>query len=309
MKNPIRSLAFIVLSLLSSLAVAGAETSSWESQNSGLMASNDSLVIAKLPAKKVKVRITESQSSSPAKPSSGFWWSVYTGMDIATLGDISNYVNSAKQTYLSEDLSANSSADHAGILGGTEFGFDLDKTDSLSLSFEKVWTSNQTVNASDGGDRVFNHFDPSLLGVSLNYTRVVDDHPGSKLSFALGLGYYHADMDVKDNPDPSHDYTGNFGGDILGGTLGIKEELSIAGDLGVEFTARGRIANFSQLTAKSLSYNGADQTGGPFTLVNVNEPSYQIMPIPTSVALPPGINHTQLDYSGFDGNVALVWHL
>lgn len=303
MKNPIRSLALIVLSLLSSLAVASAETYSWESQSSGAAASDDSLVVAKLPAKKVKVMIAENQSASTNSTSSGFWWSVYTGVDIATLGDISNAVLSIKEVV----FPSNSSTDHAGILGGTELGYDLDKNDSLSLSFEKVWTSDQTFNGSDGPERLYERFDPSLLGVSLNYSRVVDDHPGNKLSFTLGMGFYHADMGYNSDLE-GDELIGNFGGDILGGTLGIKEELSIAGDLGVEFTARGRIANFSQLTSKSLSVDGVNQTGGPFTLVNVGFP-VGITAVPTSLTVPPGYNHTQLDYSGFDGNAALVWHL
>ena len=146
------------------------------------------------------------------------------------------------------------------------------------------------------------NFGPSLLGVSVNYSRAIIHDSGSKMSFTAGLGYYHASLDYFSTAGA--DFAGNFDGEILGGTLGINEELSLGGDFSLILAAKGRVANFSALTNNNLSAFGTPQKGvySLYTLPEGPGASF-VLPVPAGEPFPSSIA-TQLDYSGFEGTIA-----
>ena len=255
-----------------------------------------------------------SRMEAKASVGSGFWVSLYAGYDFANLGalgtDAKNLLDYAKAIGDTSTIGVGGS----GILAGGAVGYALDSSNSLSLSLENTWTSQSGVNITTGGGAgAFERFDPSLLGIALNYRLVVLRGKNSKTALTLGTGYYHGSVHYENDigAGPST-FMGDFGQDGIGGTLGVSEELDLGGSLALGLSARFRVADFNKLTSKSVNVNGTDQTsGGPFALASdkIDYPFTVIIPVPTSVTLPSGVSYTDLDYTGFNGNVSLTLFL
>jgi hypothetical protein len=257
-----------------------------------------------------------SRMKAEAKVGSGFFVSLYGGYDFANLGalatDADNLLNFAKNLGDTSSIGVGGS----GILAGCEAGYALDASNSLSLSLENTWTGESGINitASTVGDAgYFEKLDPSLLAASLNYQLVVLQGKDNKVSLSLGAGYYHASVHFESNIlDKTTFISGDFGQDGIGGTLGVSDELALGGSLALGVSARFRVADFNKLTSNSVSINGFAQTSnGPFVLVSdkVDRTYTVIVPAQTNYTLPSGNVDTDLDYTGFTGNILLTLYL
>jgi hypothetical protein len=109
-------------------------------------------------------------------------------------------------------------------------GKQLDKEDVISISLENVWTQSESYSNYVSGYPVYTTtFQPDLMSASLNYYRYIFFGKGARTYLTIGGGYYHAVIGyVSDDPnltDPNVSAT--FTGDILGGTLGVGQEIAI----------------------------------------------------------------------------------
>ncbi len=267
-------------------------------------------------AKATKKNVNNEDTPADDKLSvgSGFWASVYGGYDFANLGalgsDINGLVNAAKGFGDSSNLGVADS----GILAGVKFGYALDSTSSFDVSGEYTWTSESGLNVTSGPDTgFFFKYDPTLLGIALNYELTLLKGNGNKTSIVVGGGYYHGSVHYQtDYGEGGTTIVGDFGQDGIGGTLGVDEELSLGGNLALEITGRFRAVDFNKLTANSYTINGTSQSGGPFALVSytpIGSNFHIEYPVSTSTALPSGVKDTDMDYTGFNGNIALKLYL
>jgi hypothetical protein len=242
---------------------------------------------------------------------SGLWVSLYAGYDFANLGALGSDEKGLLDAAHAGGDTSTDGVDGNGILAGFAVGYDLDKRSALSLSVENTWTAESGMNITTGTDAgLFEKFTPTLLGVALNYDFTILRDKGMTTTLMVGGGFYHASVHYDSDFSGDH-VIGDFGQDNIGGTLGVREAVDLGGSLQLGLTARFRAADFGKLTAKDFQDNGVDEsTGGPFALVTLPVSTFnEVIPVPTSVSLPSGINDTDLDYTGFDGNVSLTLSL
>ncbi len=267
-------------------------------------------------AKATSAKAPKASSLMAAKmdSGSGVWVSLYAGYDFANLGSLGTAEKSLIDYASSLGDSSSDGTGGSGILGGVAVGYDFDKRNSLSLSLENTWTSQSGLNITTGGAAgTYEKFDPSLLGVSLNYSLVIAQGGGSKTSLTLGGGFYHGAVHYQSDISGGTTLVGDFGQDGIGGTLGVSEKLDLGGSLDLGLSARFRAADFGKLVANSVTANGTPHTsGGPFILVTstISSPYTEVLPVPTSAtSLPPGVQDTDLDYTGFNADLSLTLHL
>jgi hypothetical protein len=148
-------------------------------------------------AKATSAKTPKASSVMEAKmdAGSGVWVSLYTGYDFANLGALGSSEKNLLDFATSIGDSSADGTSGSGILGGVAVGLDLDKRNSLSLSLENTWTSQSGLNITTGHDAgTFEKFDPTLLGVALNYSLVIAQGGGSETSLTLGGGFYHGSV-------------------------------------------------------------------------------------------------------------------
>lgn len=288
-------------------ATAAADDFAWNSQGFQPQAQDSSTPL--MFAKAVKRKAADSVMPSEAKVSvgSGFFVGLEAGYDYASFGalgsDINGLSNAAKGFGDNNTLGVGNS----GILVGAKVGYALDSSNSLDLSCEYTGTSKSGVNITSGPDTGdYEKFDPTLLGVSLNYELTVLKNKSTKTSLVVGTGFYHGAVHMENNTSGTT-FVGDFGQDNIGGTLGVDEQLTLGGGLSLNLSAKFRAADFGKLTGNSVTVNGTPQTsGGPFVLVSSPPSNYnEVDPAPTSATLPAGYRYTDMDYTGFTGNVEL----
>lgn len=284
-----------------------AEGATWGTDNAQLESQDTSAPL--MFAKAVKKKSVSADTPAEAKVSvgSGFFAGLYAGYDYAGYGALGSDINGLS-TY-AKSLGDNNTlgVGNSGLLVGAKIGYNLDASNSLDVSCEYTGTSESGLNITSGPDTgYYEKFGPTLLGVSLNYELAVLKGNGSKTCLVVGGGFYHGAVHMDSNLSGTT-IVGDFGQDNIGGTLGLDEQMSMGGGLSLNISAKFRAADFGKLTANSVVANGATQTsGGPFVLVSVPNSGYnEEDPVPTSTTLPPGIKDTDMDYTGFTGNVEL----
>ncbi len=259
------------------------------------------------------------------------WWvRFYSGYDFALLDDVikgtNNYPVFVKQVTgsvvvvitgggggPSSTSTVSSSAGNNGIDSGLEIGRKLDDNSALSLTFENVWSQSDNYSVVQSGVTTLSQtVNPDLMSASLNYYRYLFQQKGGRTYVTLGFGYYHAavgwvDYDtnlVKPNVNAV------FTGDTVGGTLGIGQVLAIGDSFGMELSARGRLATFSQVTSPSLTENGTQDTSyGPYTLAItqfLNSNTLQAYAVRNLVPLQG--RYAVVDYTGFDSNLSFNFY-
>jgi hypothetical protein len=302
----------ILFSIAASLALlmgagisrAGADETSWTTQSQAQAAP---LMFAKASTTN-EVKIASTEDSAKDSDGSGLWVSVYTGYDYANMGDIA-----ATNKSFNGDLPAFGDtgtlyADHSGILAGLKFGLDLDKSDSIFLAAEGVWSSRQGVIVTSGPEAGFTDYqDPSMMDLSLNYSLALVNAKGCKTLLSVGSGLYAGSVRFNGN-EFGNQVVGDFGQANIGGSLGLSEELSMGGALSFNCGVRFRAADFGKLVSNNFTVNGSKQSG-PYVLVDDVGPPTLVGAGPTSSGLPPGDRYTDLDYTGFDAILGLTLSL
>ncbi|HVZ81340.1 MAG TPA: hypothetical protein VHE12_11185 [bacterium] len=244
-------------------------------------------------------------TSATVEMGSGVFFSAYSAMDLASLGDMGKAVKAF------DDVAKNNFGDQThfnndglGILVGGQLGLQLDKNNSLSVGIENTWTSQMGTTIYAGTDaHYFQLMDPTLLGVALNYGLDLLNEGGNHTRLTLGAGFYHASLHYASNLESDTLYVGDFGSDNIGGTLGLSEELGLGGGFSFLVDARFRVADFGQLESNNLTFGGT-ATSGTYRLVSSSDTQfYEINPKATSYTPPSGYHWTDLDYTGFTGNL------
>jgi hypothetical protein len=290
-------LASLALLMGAGFSKAGADEASWTTQSEDQTAP---LMFAKASAMQ-EVKIASTESTAEDSDGSGIWISGYAGYDYANMGDLADAVKNLHDALPGLGDMGPLYADHSGILAGGDLGYSLDKTSSIFLSVEGVWTSRQGVTITSGPDAGFSEFlDPNVMNVSLNYSLALVNNKGGKTTISVGSGVYIASIHFTENGGGG-DQDGNFGQTNIGGTLGISEELFLGAGFALDCGVRFRAADFGKLTTTNYRVGGVEQTGGPFVLVD----SPDITPIPTSLTLP-GIHDADMDYTGMDADLGLT---
>ena len=274
------------------------------------------LEFAKATAKKAPEQTAMAVAPVKTQVAPGVWLAFSAGYNFANLGDLGAAAKNLDDFAAAGGDKVGDGTSGNGIQAGLALGVDLDKSDSLSLSVENTWTNQVGLNITSGGDAgARESFDPSLLGIKLNYELVIAQGGGSKTSFIVGAGFYHGAVDYYSDITPygSQTITGNFGQDGVGGTVGVSEKLDLGGSLEFGASANFQAADFGKLTSNQMTENGTtSSSGGPFVLVtdHVNDPYTTVEPVPTSAGAPPsGYNYTDLDYTGFNADLSLTLHL
>ena len=238
------------------------------------------------------------------------WIRFYSGYDFSAMDQLVNgvqaYEPSAKSlgyTNLGYDTG------HGGLLLGLELGQQLDRDNALSISPELVISQGDTFVETNNGNNSTAAFQPSLIGATVNYTHTLFRAKGTRTFAVAGAGYYHAMLNVAEtvvgaNPGS---FEGIFTGDTFGGILGLGQEFAIGSWISLELTVRGRWASFNELTTGKLNINGTQFVlgNGPYALYTGSANQNTVFLGPTSLAGAPGTQFMNLDYSGFNGDLAV----
>ena len=245
------------------------------------------------------------QSGEPF--SSPAWIKIYSGYDFSLMGDVINGLKAWDSYVKTAGYQTSLSTDNSGFQYGGEAGLSLDDDNALSVSLDFISTQTESWSLAAGSTKSIS---PSLQSGSLNYYRTILKEEGNRTYLMAGAGYYHASVNYYDGSNPSNSSTGTFTGDILGGTLGIGEEVGIGKIFTLGIIAKGRLATFSQVTAPSVVDMGSTLTAGPYLLGITTEPSVVPGAIvsATSALLGKFVRYAVVDYSGFSGDLTLAFH-
>jgi len=266
------------------------------------------------------------------------WIRGYAGYDYAVLGNLISGVQAWGPDFVANGEPGNTptnSVGNSGIRAGAEIGLNVDKSNTLSINVENVWTQNESYNnGASATDPTLQtgSFQPNLTSVTLNYTVDFITSKSAKTYFTFGAGYYHATVNaLVVTPYPNAGLqsvglsvpatiSGTFTGDVLGGTLGVGQILAIGDSFGLEFSARVRFATFGQMTASSLTSNGQSvpaPTGG-FVLVTDNSNTINMsggttnlggeIDVDTFAGVGTTDNVMTLDYSGFYSDLSFNFY-
>ena len=240
---------------------------------------------------------------------------LYVGYDYAILGDIINGTQQNAALYKSLGANATASTDNSGVLVGLAWGKRLDPDSEVSLSFEVISSQADVFTQSNSSNLSYQSIGPNVMDLSLNWDLDLLKGPGNRTSLTLGAGYYRAVVDYTNDLSEGSPVTylnqinGQFTGDTAGGTLGLKEQVQIGSQFGLNLFVRGRYVDFARVQAAKLSgYSNQIPANGPYSLVRGNSGGYDVL-IPgdnLSVEQSQGtIRYANLDYSGFDGGLSL----
>ena len=306
MKRTLLSLiASLVLLMGAGLSKAGAGETSWTTQSQDQAAP---LLFAKAP-KTQEVQIVSTVDTAKDSNGSGVWVSAYAGYDYANIGDMGSVNKGLYDALPGFGDTGTFYSDHSGILAGMKLGFALDKNNSLFLGAEGVWTSRQGVTVASGPDAGFKEFqDPSLLDVTLNYSLALVNTKDSKTLLSVGSGLYAASVHFRETQMGNNAH-GDFGQANIGGNLGISEELSLLGGLCFNCGIGFRVADFGRLVSSNVVANGTKQSGSYVFVDTSSGGPVLVQPQPTSISLNPGDRYTDMDYTGFDGDLGLTLYL
>jgi hypothetical protein len=255
----------------------------------------------------------DSVSGSVAKD---FWVKAYTGYDIASLGDISNGIKAWSAYTTALGFSPSTNTDTSGLVAGGEFGFQFDPEDAISLGCEDMWGSTLSSSGTSGSTTYNFSYAPSVLDLTLNYTRTLFEGGGAKTLVFVGGGLYFASGNFSFTvPTGNTNVSGTFNGSTLGGLLGISEDVSLSDTFSVLVSVKGNLATISHLTSTNLggTYNGSAVPSGTYDLVltQANSPGYTIL-YGQNQASPYGAgtntSFAAQDESGFQGDIALAAH-
>jgi len=299
--------ASLVFLMGAGLTNAGAGETSWTTQ-SQTQDQAAPLMLAKASMTQ-EVKIASTVDPSKDSDGSGVWVSGYAGYDYANVGDVNTMDRNFEDALAGFGDTGTLYSDHSGILAGVKLGVALDKSDSLFLAAEGVWSSRQGVTVTTGPQATFSDFqDPSMLDLTVNYSLALVNNKDSKTLLSVGSGLYAASVYFHGKVFGSHVH-GDFGQANIGGNLGISEEVSLIGGLCFNCGLGFRIADFGKLVSNNFTVNGVKQSGGPYVLVDDIGAPPLIAPAATSSSLPPGDRYTDMDYTGFNGDLGFTLYL
>jgi hypothetical protein len=206
------------------------------------------------------------------------WVRFYGGYDFALLSDLNNGINAWTPLLDSGSNTVAASTGSNGFRAGAEFGMLLDRGNGLSISCENVWTQTESYNngvTQNGGNNGVTlapqsaSFQPSMMDISLNYYAYLPGGKGSRTYFTVGGGYYQATVGFV-GVDPTlanPNENGTFTGSAFGWAFGFGETLAIGNSFGLEFSARGRIVSFSQMTSNTVNNTTQPDGGTGYAIV------------------------------------------
>jgi hypothetical protein len=231
---------------------------------------------------------------------------VYTGYDYSFMGDVATGTDGWISAAKSEGFTTTGGGEHSGILASLLWGLRLDKANSLALDFGSVVNFGNNWTASNGLISDTQSLSPYLFSASIDYRVDVAKSKGSRTYITAGAGWYHGIADIKSMVGGDVE-SGSFTGDTIGGTLGVGEEVELGGSFGLDLSVRGRYANFSKVSADSLTVDGTSQPG-PFSLATGTLDGYKVIIPATNAEIDSSggtANYASLDFSGIDAKVAL----
>jgi hypothetical protein len=252
-------------------------------------------------------------------PDSPWWVRATAGYDYSFLGDVINGTKAWTPLFQAQGGSGSSFTENSGLLLGLETGWQLDGDNSISLSGENILSATQSQSATLGGGTQYQSFAPSLLEGSVNYYRCFHGLFGGKESrtfLTLGAGYYHATVQYTLNQTGGFsNASGTFTGDILGGTAGLVQEFKFSRDFGMDLSVRGRMANFSRMSAANVT--GAQGiipgSSGPYSLTIYNLPvggnTYSALLFDSNSRVGKvSDRYASVDYSGIDADASFSFY-
>jgi tetratricopeptide (TPR) repeat protein len=254
----------------------------------------------------------------------GTWVRFYGGYDFALLNDLNTGITSS-QTLLDSNpnsvTAATANTGSNGFMAGAEFGLLLDPGNGLSISCENVWTQNlgydsglQSVTVNNGMTLAPQSasFNPSMLDISLNYYAYLPGGKGTRTYFTVGGGYYQAFVNFAgvdptlSNPSES----GTFTGTAVGWKFGFGETLAIGNSFGLEFSARGRIVTFAEMSTQTLTNQPSPPSGSAYAVVinNYGANLGSIYVTSTNNIGGYSYRYAVLDYTGFDADLSFDFY-
>ena len=256
------------------------------------------------------------------------WIKASVGYDYSFLGDLNNssknYVNYFSAIGGAAPDTAAAKTGNGSLKENLELGLDLDPDNKLSVEVENIASPTLGWSESNGSTvQQSLSVDPNLISTTLNYSRVLLKQAWGRTLFLVGAGYYHADVNMTNTGSfaAGPTVTGDFTGDIFGGTLGVGQIVKLGDRFGLECSVKARYADFSEVTANNTSPSNANAYPGPYHLVvvqNKNNPFTSTFPGNTDFLTwtsqqwmdqHPGLfRAADVDYSGISGDISLSYY-
>jgi len=249
----------------------------------------------------------EVQADVVLDKASGIDVKLYSGADYSFLGDLVNGTKGFSKYINDNGGDTTAWTGNWGWVSGMDLGLALDPSNRLSIGFEDVLTRSQNISGTDGTGGLGGAVTPGMINATLNYELSMTEGKGTRTTFSIGAGYYHAFVDYALGVDTQNGY-GTFTGDTLGGTLGVGQDWSMGGGFDFGLSAKGRYAVFDKVTASQ--FNEAS-FALPYALAMVSIPGEPDVLLPKSTAAIDStstLRYAKLDYSGVDVTASLTLH-
>lgn len=275
-----------------------------------LLIFNFFLILQSAQAAGAKPQAPAADNTVPLFDSAGPFMEAYTGYDYSFLGDIVKGTKAWVSYAKAAGYTGSAWTNNCGILAGALFGLRLDRTNSLALDLGGVFPQATNSWSMDVPLTVYGqNCSSTLLNALLDYKLNLIHSPGDHTYLTLGAGWYHAivfNSLVYNNSLK----TGTYTGDILGGALGIGEEISFGGSFGLDIWVRGRYATFNQVSSPSA--NTVDSVG-PASMAmqttTVGGDHYTLLLPYTNAYIavnPSTLRNASVDFSGIDAHLAFA---
>jgi hypothetical protein len=248
-------------------------------------------------------------------PFRGGWWvKTEWGADYALMGDVISGMKAWQAVFQSAGISSTLSVSNWGWQGQFEAGLNLDQDNALSIEIHQIYCPTESITRGLGSGNYTYSVAPTLDDVTLNYYRTLFKGGGFRTYAVIGGGYYHTDVNYYGGTGGlANGESATFTGDILGGSLGIGEEMQISRNVSLGLDFKGLLAAFGQVTSNSLNgYGQVTSAHAPYALGISNAPGYD--PIRGTIidySVPfagQDLRYAVVDFSGFTTNLSLVYH-
>jgi len=231
-----------------------------------------------------------------------FWGRGFLGLNNCGMGDLTTAAASWNAYY--KNFTTSATVQTTGLAAGAESGYMLDAHDTISISADVLLSGSYKSHVNDNfGTSRDQTVDPIFLGAEANYYRYfLLDFGRFYVGAGAGLGTTTVHYTYTQTNGPNSD--GYFTGEGFVGSGQLGGEVYLNRRYSVEFSVKGRTAQFSKVTGMGTDPN----TGASGSAALLKDKNGLLHAYFESSMSAYGYSYVPIDFSGFDLRVSVDYY-